>query len=392
MFSGHILFSQVMSFVPWKSLSRIVLRHQGDSGVRSLDCATLFRVLAFAQLTSRESLRDIEVCLNANQHKLYHMGIGCAPARSTLSDALGDRDWRIFHELAMMLSKRARALYAGDAISDLPQLDATVYALDASTIDLCLSLFPWAHFRRSKAAVKLHTLLDLRGSIPSFIHISDGKLHEVSVLDFMPTEAGAIYVMDRGYWDFARLYRLHCLGAFFVIRTKSNFRFKRVSSKRLTDQERQAGVVCDQVIRMSVLKAKADYPHTLRRIRFKDPVTQKTLVFLTNNLTLPALVIAAIYKNRWQVELFFKWIKQHLKIKHFLGNSENAVKVQIWSAIATYLLVAVIKKECHLDAPLYTILQVFSVSLLERIELSSAFQPHTDLDSSADAAKQLNLF
>ena len=321
---GKTLFAQVMEYVPWKTFGRIIERYSGDAGVRTLDCADVFRVMAFSQLTWRESLRDIEACLIANQGKLYHMGLKAVPARSTLSEALNQRDWRIYHELATRLIVRARALYANDPLSI--DLDATVYALDATTIDLCLSLFDWAPFRSTKAAIKLHTLLDLRGAIPSFIHISDGKLHDVNVLDILPVEAGAFYVMDRGYLDFARLYTLHQAGAFFVTRAKRNLNARRVYP---ATTDRTTGVICDQTIALNGFYVAKGYPDHLRRIRFNDPETGKPLVFLTNNTSLPALTIAALYKSRWQVELFFKWIKQHLRIKKFLGTSENAVKTQI---------------------------------------------------------------
>ena len=339
---GKTLFAQVMEFVPWKTFGRIIERHAGDAGVRTLDCADLFRVMAFSQLTWRESLRDIEVCLRANLAKLFHMGLSGAPARSTLSDALNDRDWRIYHDLAMRLILRARELYAKDPLGI--DLDATVYALDATTIDLCLSLFDWAPFRSAKAAVKMHTLLDLRGAIPAFIHISDGKMGDVNVLDILPIEAGAFYVMDRGYLDFKRLYKLHQAGAFFVTRAKRGMNARRVYS---APTDRSTGVICDQMIALNNFYVSKYYPEQLRRIRFKDPESGKTLVFLTNNTTLPPLTIAALYKSRWQVELFFKWIKQHLRIKRFLGTSENAVKTQIWCAVSTYVLIAIVKKELH---------------------------------------------
>lgn len=384
---GKTLFAQVMEYVPWKTFGRIIERRNGDAGVRTLSCADLFRVLAFAQLTWRESLRDIEACLTANQAKLFHMGLKDAPARSTLSDALNLRDWRIYHALAMRLIARARKLYAKDPLGI--DLDATVYALDATTIDLCLSLFDWAPFRSTKAAVKMHTLLDLRGAIPAFIHISDGKMHEVNVLDFLPVEAGAFYVMDRGYLDFARLYRLHQAGAFFVTRAKCVMNARRVYSART---DRTSGVVCDQTIAMNGFYVAKDYPGHLRRIRFKDPQSGRTLVFLTNNTTLPPLIIAALYKSRWQVELFFKWIKQHLRIKRFLGTSENAVKTQIWCAVSTYVLMAIVKKELHLNASLYTLLQILSVSIFEKTQISCALQPNTNRTISPSMNKQLILF
>ena len=384
---GKTLFAQVMEFVPWKTFGRIVERHKGDAGIRTLSCADVFRVMAFAQITWRESLRDIEACLAANQAKLFHMGMKVPPARSTLADALNTRDWRIFHALAQRLIVRARALYA-DQPSVL-ELDASVYALDSTTIDLCLSLFDWAPFRSTKAAVKLHTLLDLRGSIPTFIHISDGKLHDVNVLDILPVEAGAFYVMDRGYLDFARLHAMHRAGAFFVTRAKRGMDARRVYS---APTQRDAGVICDQRLMLNGFYAAKDYPDHLRRVRFKDPESGKTLVFLTNNTTLPALTIAALYKSRWQVELFFKWIKQHLRIKRFLGTSENAVKTQVWCAVATYVLIAIVKKELQLDASLYTCLQILSVSVFEKTEISCALQPDRSRAELPLSLNQLILF
>ena len=384
---GKTLFAQVMEFVPWKTFGRVVQRRGGDAGVRTLNCADLFRVMAFSQLTWRESLRDIEVCLSANRGKLFHMGLKNVPARSTLSDALNLRNWRIYHDLAMRMVTQARTLYADERL-DL-DLDATVYALDATTIDLCLALFDWAPFRSTKAAIKLHTLLDLRGAIPAFIHISDGKMHDVNVLDFLPIEAGAFYVMDRGYLDFARLYKIHQAGAFFVTRAKRGMDARRVYSAQV---DRSAGVICDQAIALNGFYAAKHYPEHLRRVRFKDPESGKTLVFLTNNTLLPALTIAALYKNRWQVELFFKWIKQHLRIKKFLGTSENAVKTQIWCAVATYVLIAIVKKKLQLDASLYTLLQILSVSVFEKSQLSSALRPDLDTPEMPLDANQLNLF
>jgi len=384
---GKTLFAQVMELVPWKTFGRIIERYKGDAGVRTLSCADLFRVMAFAQLTWRESLRDIEACLAANQGKLYHMGLNAAPARSTLADALERRDWRIYHALAQRLIVRARALYAQEP--SVLDLDASVYALDSTTIDLCLSLFDWAPFQSTKAAVKLHTLLDLRGSIPTFIHISDGKLHDVNVLDILPVEAGAFYVMDRGYVDFARLYAMHQTGAFFVTRAKHGMDARRVYSSAT---QRATGVICDQRVMLNGFYSAKAYPEHLRRVRFKDPSSGKTLVFLTNNTTLPALAIAALYKSRWQVELFFKWVKQHLRIKRFLGTSENAVKTQIWCAVATYVLIAILKKELHLDASLYTCLQILSVSVFEKTEISCALQLERSQREVGTAANQLILF
>ena len=388
MYAGKTLFSQVMEFLPWTSFARIVQRYSGDSGVRTLSCTEQFRAMAFAQLTWRESLRDIEASLSANASKLYAMGFRSVVKRSTLADANESRDWRIWSDLAAVLIRRARKLYIGDPLD--VGLDNTVYALDSSTIDLCLSLFDWAPFRSTKAAIKLHTLLDLRGSIPTFIHISDGTLHDVNVLDMLAFEAGAFYVMDRGYLDFLRLYKLHQAGAFFVTRAKSTMDARRVYSAQV-DRE-ATGVICDQRVMLNGYYSSRKYPEHLRRIRFKDPESGKTLVFLTNNTALPALTICALYKSRWQVELFFKWIKQHLRIKTSLGNSQNAVKTQVWCAIATYVLIAIVKKELQLDASLYTCLQILSVSVFEKIELSCALRLDGTQTESTSDANQLILF
>ena len=387
MYVGKTLYAQVMEFVPWTSFSRIVHRYQGNAGVRTLSCAEQFRAMAFAQLTWRESLRDIEASLAANASKLYAMGFRSPVKRSTLADANESRDWRIWSDLAAVLIRRARKLYASDALD--VGLDNTVYALDSSTVDLCLSLFDWAPFRSTKAAIKLHTLLDLRGAIPAFIHISDGKLHDVNVLDILPVEAGAFYVMDRGYVDFARLYAMHQAGAFFVTRAKAGMDARRVYSDPV---DRSTGIICDQRVMLNGHYSAKKYPEHLRRIRFKDPESGKTLVFLTNNTTLPALSIAALYKSRWQVELFFKWIKQHLRIKRFLGTSENAVKTQIWCAVSTYVLIAIVKKELHLDASLYTCLQILSVSVFEKTQISCALQADRSQSIETPIANQLNLF
>jgi Domain of unknown function (DUF4372)/Transposase DDE domain len=384
---GKTLFAQIMEFIPWTSFARIVDRYGGDSRVRSLSCPEQFRAMAFAQLTYRESLRDIETCLLANQTKLYGMGFRSPVKRSTLADANEGRDWHIWADLAALLIRRARKLYCKDSFGI--DLDNTVYALDATTIDLCLSLFPWAPFRTAKAAVKLHTLLDLRGNIPAFIHISDGKTHEVNVLDMLAFEAGAFYVMDRGYLDFGRLFALHQAGAFFVTRAKHGMDAHRVYSMPV---DRSAGIICDQRVALDGFYVSQDYPEQLRRIRFKDPESGKTLVFLTNNTALPALTIAALYKSRWQVELFFKWIKQHLRIKRFIGNSENAVKTQIWCAVSTYVLIAIVKKELQLDASLYSLLQILSVSVFEKTQLSQAFSGSGQYQDQIDFSNQLNLF
>ena len=387
MYAGKTLFAQIMEFVPWTSFTRIVDRYSGNAGVRRMTCAEQFRVMAFAQLTWRESLRDIEVTLGANANKLYAMGLRNAIHRSTLADANESRDWRMWSDLAALLIRRARKLYRDEDLG--LDLTNTVYALDATTVDLCLSLFEWAPFRSTKAAVKLHTLLDLRGSIPTFIHISDGKMHDVNVLDILPLEAGAFHVMDRGYLDYARLYKMHQAGAFFVTRAKRGMDARRVYS---ASTDRATGVICDQTIALNGFYATKDYPEQFRRIRFKDPETSKTLVFLTNNTALPALTIAALYKSRWQVELFFKWIKQHLRIKKFLGTSENAVKTQIWCAVSTYVLIAIVKKELQLDASLYTLLQILSVSVFEKIELACAFQLDSQIPEMPLDANQLTLF
>ena len=384
---GKTLFAQIMEFVPWTSFGRIVDRYGGNSGVRRLTCAEQFRVMAFAQLTWRESLRDIEVTLGANANKLYAMGLRNTVRRSTLADANESRDWRIWADVAALLIKRARKLYSD---TDLVGLDLknAVYALDATTIDLCLSLFDWAPFRTAKAAVKLHTLLDLRGSIPAFIHISDGKMHEVNVLDMLTFEPGAFYVMDRGYIDFRRLYKLHQSGAFFVTRAKSNLDARRVYSQAV---DKDKGLIYDQTIMLNGFYKAQEYPEHLRKVKYCDPQTKQVLIFLTNNTSLPALTIAALYKSRWQVELFFKWIKQHLRIKKFLGNSENAVKTQIWCAVSTYVLIAIIRKELKINTSLYTLLQILSVSVFEKSDISWAFQPGRHIEDNEDDPKQLSL-
>jgi hypothetical protein len=352
-----------------------------------MTCADQFRVMAFAQLTYRESLRDIEACLSAQAAKHYHMGFRHEIKRATLADANESRDWRIHAEFAQLLIGQARKLYSGDSFGI--ELENTTYALDSTTIDLCLSLFPWALFRTTKSAVKMHTLLDLRGNIPSFIHISDGKLGDVNVLDVLAIEAGAIYVMDRGYLDFTRLYRMHQAQAFFVTRAKSNTKLRRIYSAKT---DRNAGIICDQTIALTGTISCKDYPEHLRRIRFKDPKTGKTLVFLTNNFIFPAATICALYKARWQVELFFKWIKQHLRIKKFYGNTENAVRSQIWIAVSVYVLVAIIKKRLNLDASLYTLLQILSLTLFEKMPLQQAF-PSIDYKIPVGVpCNQMNLF
>jgi hypothetical protein len=387
MYLGKTLFTQVMDFLPWKTFHRVVARYSGDHRTRTLSCAEQFRCMAFAQLTYRESLRDIEACLSAQSAKLYHMGFRKPVSRSTLADANERRDWRIYADFAQRLITQARKLYAADSFG--VDLSNTTYALDATTIDLCLSVFPWAPFRSTKAAVKLHTLLDLRGSIPSFIHISDGKLHDVNVLDLLVPEAGAFYIMDRAYLDFERLYALAQMGAFFVTRAKLNMDARRLYS---APTDRGTGVICDQTIALNGFYSSQHYPQHLRRIRFKDPETDKTLVFLTNHFQLPPLTICALYKSRWQVELFFKWIKQHLRIKRFFGTSENAVKTQIWIAVSVYVLIAIIKKRLNLDVSLHTLLQILSVTVFEKIELTQAVADSPIMENSTMFDNQLNLF
>lgn len=387
MYSGPLVFTQIMNFMPQKTFRQCVERYQGDFSVKSFSCLDQYRVMAFAQLTYRESLRDIEACLRSQSGKLYHMGIRSPVSRSTLAEANEHRDWRIYADFAHYLISIARKLYTDEpTVLDLEQ---TVYALDATTIDLCLSMFPWARFRKTKGAVKLHTLLDLQGNIPTFIHISDGKLHEVNVLDMVPLESGAFYVMDRGYTDFARLHAITTASAFFVIRAKSNLKQRRVYSQAV---DRDTGMICDQSILLSGFYSARDYPEKLRRIKFHDVETGKTLVFLTNNFTLPGLVIAKLYQQRWQIELFFKWIKQNLRIKRFYGTSENAVKVQIWIAVSVYLIVAIIRKKLNIEASLYTILQVLSVSIFERTMINQLLTFNDYTTDQTTLSKQLNLF
>ena len=387
MYAGQTIFSQVLEHLPLQRFHTCVKRYRGNYKVHRFTCLNQFRVMIFAQLTYRESLRDIEVCLRAMQPKLYHMGIRGKVSRNTLAHANEVRDWRIYADFAQILIDRARRLYADEDFGKELQ-DATIYALDATTIDLCLSLFPWAHFRRAKAAVKLHTLMDLRGSIPSFIHISDGKLHDVNTLDLLLPEPGAFYVMDRAYLDFERLYALDQAQAFFVTKAKRNFRFQRRYSNEV---DKSTGLQCDQIIVLSTYYTKKKYPDTLRRIRYIDPDTGKRLIFLTNQFKLPALTITQLYKARWRIELFFKWIKQHLRIKAFYGTSQNAVKTQIWIAVTTYLLVAILKKELGIEQSLYTILQVLSVSLFEKTPIMQAIAGHECLNKDPLSGKQLLL-
>jgi len=387
MYAGQLVFAQVMTFAPWHTFRRLVAKYRGDFNVRRFSCLDQFLCLAFAQLTYRESLRDIESCLRAQPAKLYHLGLRGNISRSALADANEERDWRIYYEFAQALIRIARPLYVNDPIG--VEISETVYALDSTTIDLCLKLFPWAAFRTTKAAVKLHTLLDLRGSIPTFVHISDGKLHDVNVLDLLIVEAGAFYVMDRGYLDFERLYRLHQAMAFFVTRAKSNSKFKRVLSLPV---DRSTGLICDQLVELTVFYSHQGYPERLRRIVYRDPERDKRLVFLTNHLALPALTVCALYKSRWQVELFFKWIKQHLRIKRFFGTSENAVKTQVWTAVSVYVLVAIIRKRLNLALSLHSMLQILSVRPFDKEPLIQLLTESATAHDVPLHANQLNLF
>jgi len=386
MHSGKLVFAQVMGFAPWHTFRRLVAKYKGNFNVRTFSCVDQFLCMAFAQLTYRESLRDVEACIRAQPTKLYHLGIHGKVSRSALADANESRDWRIYCEFAQALIRIARRLYAEDSIG--VDLSETVYALDSTTIDLCLSLFPWAGFRKTKAAVKLHTLLDVRGGIPSFIHISDGKYHDVNVLDLLIPEAGAFYLMDRAYLDLQSLFRLQQAGSFFVTRAKSNTKLRRLYSRPV---DRTTGIICDQIVELVWFYSQKDYPQQLRRIRFRDS-DGRSLIFLTNNLALPATTICDLYRLRWQVELFFKWIKQHLRIKRFFGTSENAVKTQVWIAVSVYLLVAIIRKRLGIDVSLYSMLQIVSVTPFENLPLIQLFsEPQLDTLSDADP-KQLNLF
>ncbi len=387
MYTGKLIFSQVMDHLPMHTFRRCIQRYHGNFKIKAFTCRDQYFSMAFAQLTYRESLRDIEACLRAQQNKLYHMGIGGGISRNTLANANERRDWRIYADFAQTLIQTARKLYADEDLG--LELDNTIYALDATTIDLCLSVFPWAHFRKTRAAVKLHTLLDLRGSIPTFIHISDGKLHDVNVLDILLPEPGAFYVMDRGYVDFERLYALHTAGAFFVIRAKSNLQYRRRYSHKV---DKSTGLLCDQTIVLTGTQTTTDYPQQLRRIKYYDVRTSKTFNFLTNNFVIPAMTIADLYRYRWQVELFFKWIKQHLRIKSFFGTSENAVKSQIWIAVSIYVLVAIIKKKLNIKTSLYTILQILSVTVFEKTPLVQVLtDTHCNIENPV-MSNQLNLF
>jgi len=384
---GKLVFAQVTQHLPLTTFRRCVARYGGEHKVKSFSCLDQYLCMAFAQLTYRESLRDIAACLRAQESKLYHLGIQGRVSRSTLADANEVRDWRIYADFAQSLIRIARRLYAEEPFG--VDLQETVYALDASTIDLCLSVFSWAPFHPTKAAIKLHTLLDLRGNIPSFLYISDGKLHDVNVLDLLLPEPGAFYIMDRGYIDFERLYRLHQAGSFFVTRAKSNLKAQRRYSHPI---DRNTGLICDQTIVLTGFYARQDFDAPLRRIRFHDPETGKRLVFLTNNFTLAAITITELYRCRWQVELFFKWIKQHLRIKVFFGTSENAVKTQVWIAVSTYLLVAIVKKRLQIPASLYEMLQILSLTMFERTPLNQLLNNINTDEDQRFLTNQLNLF
>jgi hypothetical protein len=385
--SGSTIFSQLVGFLSHYEFQKCVSRYDGEHKVQSFSCWDQYLCMAFAQLTYRESLRDIEACLRVAKDKLYHMGIRSKVSRNTLSNANMIRDWRIFADFGQKLIAEARTLYANEDFG--VDLDETIYALDSTTIDLCLSLFPWARFRKNKGAVKMHTLLDVRGSIPTLINITHGKVHDVNILDTLPLEAGSIYVMDRGYLDFARLYTIHLAGAFFVTRAKHNTQLRRLYSHSV---QKSTGVQCDQTVIPRGIQSKKDYPGQLRRVRYFDAEQNRSLVFLSNHFTLPALTISETYRCRWQVELFFKWIKQHLRIKKFYGNSENAVKTQIWIAISVYVLVAIVKKRLNLESSLYTILQILSVTLFEKTPILQALSREVVEEPVTENCMQLNLF
>lgn len=386
MYDGRFIFSQLMDFLPRHQFNRFVEKYQGNYRTRKFSCYDQWLCMAFAQLTYRTSLRDTIICLDVLSPKLYHVGIRGSVSRSTLAEANEKRDWRIYADLAQVLIAEAKTLYVNEDFG--VELDNTVYALDSSTIDLCLATFPWAKFRQTKGAIKLHTLLNLRGNIPEFIHLSDGKLHDVNVLDLLSVDPGSIYVMDRGYVDFKRLYAIHQARAFFITRAKNNFKFKRRYSHPI---DKSTGLLCDQTVILTGVHSRNDYPEAMRRIVYRDLETDKRYVFITNNFTLPALEIAKLYKARWQVELFFKWIKQHLRIKTFFGTSENATKTQIWCAVCVYVLIAIIKKKLKIPQSLYTILQILSVSLFEKTLITQAFSKIEDDSKNDNSTKQLNL-
>ncbi len=381
---GRSVFAQVMDFIPRYEFNKCVKRYEGDKHIRRLSCYTQLQIMAFAQLTYRESLRDIEVCLKAVGPKLYHTGIRCQVPKSTLADANEKRDWRIFSDFAHILIAQATELYSGEPFG--ADLKGAAYALDSTTIDLCLSLFPWAKFRKTKAAVKLHTLLTLQGNYPTLVIITTGKVHDVNILDELIFEPGSFYIMDRGYVDFGRLHRIHRCGAFFVTRAKTNFQFRRRYSAPV---DKVTGIRFDQTVVLTGAKSSEQYPDVLRRIGYVDPKTDKKLIFLTNNMNEPAITIAQLYRCRWQVELFFKWIKQHLRIKSFYGTSANAVKTQIWIAISVYVLIAIIRKRMNIKHRPYTILQILSITLFEKTPILQALEQHPAIDEDCDMHEQL---
>ena len=387
MYKGKLIFSQLMSFLPKYEFEKCVSRYRGHYKVKDFSCWDQFLCMSFAQLTYRESLRDIEVCLRSMQSKLYHMGFRCKISRSTLADANENRDWRIYADFAQVLIHHARRLYSDDDFGI--ELAETVYALDSTTIDLCLSLFPWAKFRKTKGAIKLHTLLDLRGNIPVFIEITHGRFHDVNILDELIPEPGSFYLMNRGYLDFARLYTFHSSRAFFITRAKSNFKFRRLYSHPV---DKSKGLKCDQTIVLTGFYSAKDYPEKLRRVRYFDQETENDFVFLTNNFTIKALTVAELYKCRWKVELFFKWIKQHLRIKAFYGTTENAVKTQIWIAISVYVLIAIVRKQLNLAISLYTFLQILSIAAFEKVDISQLVTESHHKTVEDEFSNQLKLF
>jgi len=386
--TGRTILSQILDFVSKYEFEKCVDKYNGNYKVKTFTCWEQFIVMAFAQLTGRESLRDIEACLEAVSTKLYHSGVKSKVRKSTLSEANGNRDWRIYAEFAQLLIQEARRLYKDDNNFTV-EIDEIAYALDSSTIDLCLSLFPWAKFRKSKGAVKMHTQIDLRGSIPTFIEITDGKVHDVNILDLLILEPGAFYIMDRAYLDFERLYHMHQSLTYFVVREKRNFGYRRVYSNKV---DKSKGFRCDQTIMLTGFYTSKKYPDKLRRIKYYDKSRGKTIVFITNNFVYDAEIIARLYKERWKVELFFKWIKQHLKIKKFFGTSLNAVFAQIWIAVSVYLLVAIIKRRLNLKQELYTILQILSISVFEKVPVNQLFENKNYKDNTTDGCNQLKLF
>ena len=384
---GQTVFAQIMNYIPRHSFRKNVNKYKGNYKVKSFSCWEQFLVMSFSQLTYRESLRDIESCLRAMNKKLYHMGISSKISRSTLAKANKNRDWRIYHEFAMVLIKRAKDLYKNENLFE--ELDETVYALDSSTIDLCLTLFPWAKYKKTKSAIKLHTLLDLQNNIPSFIYITDGSVHDVNILDLLVTEVGAYYVIDKGYIDFQRLYNLNQGNAYFVTRAKTNMKFRRLYSNKV---DKTDGILCDQIIVLTTPKTQGRYPDKLRRVKYFNSEINKKFVFITNNFSLPSITIANLYKQRWQIELFFKWIKQHLRIKSFYGTSPNAVKTQIWIAVSTFVLLTIIKKQLKIEQSLYTFLKVISISIFEKTPIKQLFGDSYYINNKNCDPNQLFLF